>query len=112
MTRHITAHVCLMIFCVDVFCLELCAHEIDDILQHTATLCVVLQQQCVAMRMLRCVALCCSVVQCADSTPALHRYLSVIHCVALQQQYVAACCSVLQCVTCSVSHRVAVWCSV
>jgi len=83
---------------MDVLCLELCAHEIDDLLQHTATLCVVLQQQCVAVRMLRCVALCCSVVQCADSTHALHRYLSVIQCVALQQQYVAVCCSMLQCV--------------
>jgi len=78
--------------------------------------------------MLQCVAVCCSVLQCAatsgrDKTLVIRRlYIaeiccSVLQCVAVccgMLQCVAVCCSVLQCVAvcCSVLQCVAVCCSV
>jgi len=57
---------------------------------------------------LQCVAVCCSVLQCADSV-----FVSLAFSVSLVHQRVAVCCSVLQCVAvcCSVLQCVAVCCS-
>ena len=58
-----------------------------------------------AQQQMQCVAVCCSVLQCAQ-------LISV--CLAVCRQFIAVCCSVLQCVAmcCSVLQCVAVCCSV
>ena len=85
-------------------------HEMR-MLQCVAVCCSVLQCVAVCCSVLQCVAVCCSVLQCAAVCCSVLQYVAVCCSVF---QCVAASCNVLQCVTvcCSVLQRVAVCCSV
>jgi len=59
-----------------------------------------------SMRLLQCVATCCSVLQCVAVHIHTHIYMYVRHCAPFRMCYmcllqcVTTCCSVLQCISC------------